>query len=301
MTKNTQGFTIAILGVLLLAPDVVIMRWISLTHTDVTFWRGIGFIIGFSGLVLYRYKSNFFVVIKKSGWTGVASGILFALGTYCYTASIKIIGAASTMVIISSSPVFAALINWLFLKQKMHIFSMIAIFCVLTGISFIAFSDINQIGISSLLALTTAIFMAINFNLAQSKTEIDISPGLIWGGILLLLIALLDGVPETQSKEVDITLVLINAIFIMPIGFTLLQIAPRFINATQTSVCLLLEPLVGPAIVFMQLGEKPGGSTLIGCSIIFIAVVYYIYNESHQYKKTLQSQTPSTLSSECVK
>ncbi|MBB1274880.1 DMT family transporter [Psychromonas sp. SR45-3] len=285
MNKNTQGFALAIFGVLLLAPDVVIMRWISIPHMDVIFWRGIGFIIGFSGLVFYRYKSDFFVVIKKAGWIGVASGLLFALGTYCYTISIQTIGAASTMVIISSAPIFAALINWLFLNQRMHIFSIVAIFFVLTGIVFIAFTDINQFGISSLLALSSAVFMAINFNLAQSKADTDISPGLIWGGIILTVIALFNGVPEVQDKEVDAVLVLINAIFIMPIGFTLLQIAPRFINATQTSVCLLLEPLVGPLIVFLMLGEKPGGNTFIGCAIIFVAVIYYIYNESIQHKK----------------
>jgi drug/metabolite transporter (DMT)-like permease len=285
MTKNTQGFTLAIFGVLLLAPDVVLMRCISLAHTDVIFWRGVGFIIGFSGLVFYRYKSDFFVVIKKAGWTGVVSGILFALGTYCYSISIQTIGAASTMVIISSSPVFAVLINWLFLSQRMHIFSIVAIFFVLTGIIFIAFGDINQLGISSLLPLTTAAFMAINFNLAQSKADTDISPGLIWGGVLLTVIALFNGVPESQGQGVDIIFVLINAIFIMPIGFTLLQIAPRFINATQTSVCLLLEPLVGPVIVFLMLGEKPRGNTFVGCVIIFIAVIYYIYNESNQNNK----------------
>ena len=288
MTKNTEGFILAILGVLLLAPDVVIMRWISLAHNDVIFWRGIGFIVGFSSIVAYRYKSGFFIAIKNAGWTGVASGVLFGLGTYCYTASIQTIGAASTMIIISSSPVFAAIINWFFLKQKIHVFSIFAIFFVLLGILFIAFSDINQLGMGSLLALTTAIFMAINFNLAQSKSNVDISPGLIWGGLLLTAIPLMTGIPDLEDTSIDVILVLANAIFIMLLGFTLLQIAPRFINATQTSVCLLLEPLVGPVLVFLILNEKPNNPTLIGCVVIFVAIVFYIYNESSIQKKSVQ-------------
>ncbi|MEH6823939.1 MAG: hypothetical protein V7629_08545 [Motiliproteus sp.] len=55
----------------------------------------------------------------------------------------------------------------------------------------------------------------------------------------------------------------LTAAITMPVGFTLLQIAPRYISATDVSLFLLLE--------------APGALMLVGSGVLFSTLIFYTY------------------------
>lgn len=118
LSDRSQGVLYCLIGALLLTPDALIIRWLSIEHNEVLFWRGLFFSIGFLMIVLVRHKGKSIRAIHNAGLAGVMSGFLFAMNTYFYTQALQQTSAAAAMMIISTAPVFAAIVSWVWLKEK---------------------------------------------------------------------------------------------------------------------------------------------------------------------------------------
>lgn len=278
MTPQTTGLLLSIAGVILLSPDVLVIRWIELEHNQILFWRGLFLTFGFGAVILVRHRLKCLRAVINAGWSGVASGCFFAVNTYCYTQSIQQTSAAAAMMIISTAPVFAAIIAWLVLGERVNRRTAVTIGCTLIGISVIAVDSGGDNSLTgNLFALGCAVFMAINFNWARLKAPRDLTPGLAFGGIFIAVIALLGDADPTQPTRVQLGAMAITAAITMPIGFTLLQIAPRYISATDVSLFLLLEAIIGAFWVWLALNEAPSAMTLMGSGVIFLSLAFYAY------------------------
>jgi drug/metabolite transporter (DMT)-like permease len=135
----------------------------------------------------------------------------------------------------------------------------------------------------NLFALVCAVSMAMNFVLARFKSARDLTPGLVFSGLFIVLLAVLEGADNTMPETLQLGAIAIIAMIALPIGFTLLQIAPRFISATDVSLFLLLEAVLAPFWVWLVLSEIPSVTALIGSVVICLTLSFYGYL---QYLKT---------------
>jgi drug/metabolite transporter (DMT)-like permease len=67
-------------------------------------------------------------------------------------------------------------------------------------------------------------------------------------------------------------LVLLSGGVILAGGVGLLQIGPRYLPAPEVSMITMLEIVVGPLLVWRILGENPGQATVIGGTVILVAI-----------------------------
>lgn len=280
MTPQTTGLLLSVAGVILLSPDVLVIRWVELEHDQVLLWRGLFLTLGFGAVVLVRHQRKFLRAFVNAGWSGVTCGLFFAGNTYCFTQSLQQTSAAAAMMIISTAPVFAALIAWLLLGERISRRTAATVACTLIGIGVVAFdrTGVNSVS-GNLYALGCALFMAVNFNWARYKAPRDLTPGLAFGGIFIAMVALLGDSNQAQPSTAQLGAMALTAAITMPIGFTLLQIAPRYISATDVSLFLLLEAIVGSFWVWLVLSETPGTMTLIGSGVIFAALTFYAFGD----------------------
>lgn len=279
-----------ITGVTLLSPDVLVMRWLALDHATILLWRGIFLTVGFGAVVLLRYRRDCLRALTHAGWLGMATGLCFALNTTCYTQALQRTSATAAMMIISTAPVFAALVSWFVLGERISRKTGIAIMATLIGIGIIAADAGGQNDtVGNLFAVGTAIFMAINFTLARLKSSVDLTPGLVFGGLLAAAFALLEGRPGPVPALAELGAMALTAALSMPIGFTLLQMAPRYISATDVSLFLLLEAVLGPFWVWLVLGEVPGRGTVAGSVVIFAALAWYGAPEKWRRRRGLRA------------
>lgn len=82
LSSRSQGLLYCFIGALLLTPDALIIRWLSIEHNEVLFWRGLFFTVGFFFIVVFRHRSKTFRAIYQAGWAGVISGFIFAMNTF---------------------------------------------------------------------------------------------------------------------------------------------------------------------------------------------------------------------------
>jgi len=275
LSDRSQGLLFCLIGALLLTPDALIIRWLSIEHNEVLIWRGLFFSLGFFFITVFRHKGKTFRAIHHAGFAGLISGFLFAMNTYFYTQALQQTSAAAAMMIISTAPVFAAIVSWFCLKEKISLPLLLTILATLFGMGIIL-SDgtgINSLK-GNLMALGCAIFMALNFNWARYKSPKDITPGLVFGGLMVLTLGFFT-TPSVNASTLEISFMFLSAAILMPIGFVLLQVAPRYISATEVSLFILLESVIAPIWVWIGLGEVPSSTTLLGSLVVLIALIFY--------------------------
>ena len=123
ISQNDQakGLLLTAIGVLAIVPDSILIRLIQADILTITFWRALipGLLISTAVLLFYRKPTLSF--IKSPGASGIIFIVTHSIGTLLFVVAIELTSIASALFIISTSPVFAAIISRIFLKEKISL------------------------------------------------------------------------------------------------------------------------------------------------------------------------------------
>lgn len=275
MSDYLKGLLITVIGVLVITPDSLLIRLIDADSWTVIFWRSSlsGFAI-LLGLLLY-YRERFLQKMLGIGWSGLAMTFIWAFGTICFVYSIQTTLVANTLFIISTSPIFAALIAWLVLREAVSRRTWLTIGFSLAGIAIIAWGSLSGGGQGSLLgdfaALGTALAVAITFSIARHNRAISMIPAIGISSLIAGAVAFPFAAPLAVSVDKALPIILIGLV-VAPIGSSLMVIGPRYLPAADVSLLLLLEAVLGPLWVWWMLSEYPGVYTLVGGVFVLLTL-----------------------------
>ncbi|MFT5259791.1 MAG: drug/metabolite transporter (DMT)-like permease [Saprospiraceae bacterium] len=275
MNEYQKGLLITLAGVLVITPDSLLIRLIDGNSWNVTFWRSFlsGIIITL-GLAIY-YRGKFFNRLRDIGFAGLALAFVWTISTLCFVFSIKNTAVANTLFIVSTAPVFAALIAWLVLRERVSMRTWLTILGCLAGIGVIAFGSLEGSGRASLkgdiAALGAAIAIATTFSIARHSRAVSMIPAMAISSFLAAYIAFPFSTP-TVLDTTNIVSIAIVGLFVAPLGSSLLAIGPRYIPAADVSLLMLLEALIGPLWVWWYLSEAPNSYTFIGGTLVLITL-----------------------------
>ena len=275
MSEYLKGLILTVIGVLVITPDSLLIRLIEADSWTVIFWRnslsGLAILLG----LLVYYRRGFLKKIIGIGWAGLAMGIIWALGTFCFVFSIQNTLVANTLFIVSTSPIFAALIAWLVLREAVTRRTWLTIAFSLAGIAIIAWGSMGEDSqgsiIGDLAALVTALAVAISFSIARRNRSISMIPAIGISSVIAGAVAFPFAAPLAESADKIVPIVLIG-LLVAPIGASLLVIGPRYLPAADVSLLLLLEAVLGPLWVWWMLDEFPGSYTLIGGAFVLLTL-----------------------------
>jgi len=121
------------IGVIILSPDSLLIRLVDADSWTVLFWRGLLMSIGVTILLLFTYRSKTIDEIKKIGRGGLWIGLLHGVMTGTFVFAIMLTSIANTLVIISTSPIWIAIISWLTLREKASLVTWLAMMLYLLG------------------------------------------------------------------------------------------------------------------------------------------------------------------------
>jgi len=114
LSDKQKGIALSFIGVLIISPDSLFIRLISLPSWELLFYRGlIPFLFLFVFLFLY-YKKNFLNSLLITGLPGLFYAILIALGNTTFVISIQNTNVANTLVMIALTPFATAILSSLF-------------------------------------------------------------------------------------------------------------------------------------------------------------------------------------------
>ncbi len=276
-SNRLNGIAITSTGVLLLSPDVLILRLLDADPWTVLWWRGVLSGIGFAFLAAVMHGRGNVAVIRGLGWRLFTLSGLFGASTSLFVFSVTHTSAANALVILRTAPFFAALFGWLFLRERVRTETWMAIAVVTVGIAVIFQSSLgsgNLLG--DICAVGTATAVAGTLVTLRSLRGAGFLPGISLGAFLAAIVA--SGLAEpTTVTPADTVLLLILGLGILPISLALIYTGPRYLQPAEVSLIMLIETVLGPFWVWLVIGERPTVPVLAAGVLIVATFVIHTW------------------------
>jgi len=267
-SDRLRGTVLSLAGVLILSMDALALRLSSASPWTMCFWRGPFMAIAlFAGIRVY-YGKSWIRHCRAIGWLGLLIAFLLGGRHIFFVIAVSYTTIANVVVIVSTTPLFAALFSAIFLKERTPLRTWIAILVALGGIAVIFVGSLGGGTIpGDLLALVTALFGAGSLVFIRRKKETNMTPALALSGIIVFLVALPFAHPLLITAR-DLTVFAVAGLIILPVSLTLVTLAPRYIPAPEVGLLMLINVVEAPLLVWLFQGETPGKMTFIGGAII---------------------------------
>jgi len=273
-SHKTKGVLLCLCGIVLLSPDSLLLRLIGADLWTLAFWRGGLSAVGLAvAVLLMEGRQTGQQQLLRLTRQGVVVAVSFAIANLAFIFSIQNTAVANTLVIMSLSPLFAALLSYFFFREPISTGTWLAAVAIFLGLTMVFYGSLATGGVvGDLAALVTSLCVAISLVLMREHRDISMVPALAWSSGLACLAALPFALPASLSGTALI-LMLVLGLIVLPASLTMIGLAPRYLPAPEVSLILRLEALLAPLWVWLVLGEVPSRQTLIGGGIILATLI----------------------------
>jgi drug/metabolite transporter (DMT)-like permease len=297
--KYPKGFGIflSIIGVMILTPDTMVMRFSNLDQWPLMGWRGV--LMGVTLMLIWRF------ILKPSvekelrtlySWKGVVVIFAFSINSIFFTLGILETSVMLVLTALATMPVFAAILSSFMLKEAQGWLGWLTIIAAMVGVTIAVSDGNNAIGqpegsiiLGALFGAITAFGLALTFTMARKYPDLAVLPagaiGALVSGIIGFALSSVEGV-----FNAPIWTVLCMGVIILPVSFTCLIIAPRYTTSAIVSLIMLLEMVFGPFWVWIGIGERPSIMMIFGSFLVLVVIAFHIFRTQFSIP---QSQTPS--------
>ena len=284
------GIFLALLGALIFTPDTLLMRLSELSGGQMVAWRAtqagsIFFIIGLFPFILSRSG------VKPKIWRKSFVALVFVqmANVFCFAYGIYLAPVAIVLIAVATVPVFSIILGAVVLKEAVDMRTWAIVIIVFFGVTLSVIGDINSYDIfnlSSILGglcgLVVAFSLACNFVIIRKDKEVAFPLALGTGGILCGLLAFYFWPSASEINLKSMFYISITGLLILPLSFILLSRASRMTPASNVSIIMLLETILGPLWVWTFTTESPQFLTIIGGIIVILALIYFFSNKRTQ-------------------
>ena len=276
-SQNNQlkGWILGILGILTLSPDTLIIRLVDTDPWTFIAWRGAFMAVGMLFILSFSYRLQVFSKFFAVGWLGCLIAVIFSINIVFFQLSVQTTAVANTLVIVATSPLFAAVMSVLFLKERIKNKTWAAILVSVIGVSIVFIGKLESGDLfGNFAALLVAVGMGAHFVLVRLARPTDMAPAVAIASVLTCLIGLVMA-PDLYLSPHQFGYLAALGLILLPVSFIFLTRAPIYITAPEVSLILLLETILGPFWVWMVIQEEPPLATLIGGALIMLTLIFH--------------------------
>ena len=244
-------------------------------------WRSLGIIVVVELFALLTGRPQSTLRAFTSGRRMIAANIALLLASIGFVYAVKTTSPANAAFLGATAPLFGVVVARVFLGERIHWRTYIAISIALVGLAIMVSGDAgaDESGndlMGDIAALASAAGFAFYAAIVRSAPDRDWTPVLPGYGALMILICSVVTLGAGNTfvpPATDIALAMLHgAVFIVG-GTLIFNSASRKIPAAQMTVFAQTELVLVPVWAFLLLSERPSGSTLLGGALIVIAVV----------------------------
>ena len=269
-----KGVALSFLGGLLLSFDVPLLKLSGATTWTIIYARGT---MLFCAMFLYwlfvtRLRGNSTAFIN--GKTGYLIALLAGCANMMFVASISLTSVANVVFILAFNPMFAGLLGWIFLKERLRTGTWIAIGTSLLGVLLIV-ADGLQLGTwrGDLLALGVALIMAVSLTIIRHNgTDQSLSAG---AGHL---VAAIFAAPLASPGSLTLAgwgWLSLNGFLVAPAATAFLMVGPRYVAAAIVAMFFLLETVLTPLWMWAIFLQQPSALALLGGAVIVMTLAVH--------------------------
>jgi len=289
LEPRKKGLVIVSTGVLIISFDALLIRLAGTSNSNVIFWRGLFMFLSLS-LVYYLIKRNLpFREVKRFGLPALASSVCYGLSGVLFVSAIMYTQVANVVVIISMSPLFAALLTWMFGIDRILFRTWLAIFCSIMGVVIIFQGSMGTGGmLGNIIAVIAALNIGTNLTILRNNTRMDPLPLVSLGGAIMAVLSL----PFAAPLDLDLYSLAVLALMglvQMPAALVFIGMSTRYLPSPEVSLFLLVESVCAPIWVWLFIGEVPPSLTFLGGGIVIATLCLYFWWGERDIKQNRSS------------
>jgi drug/metabolite transporter (DMT)-like permease len=214
----------------------------------------------------------------------IAAGVFLAIHFATWITSLSYTSIAASATLVTTNPVWVALLSWLWLGEKPNKLTIAGISVTLLGGGLVALGGNAAIGAGSnpLLGNTLALIgswaVSLYFLLGREaqRQGLTIANHLVLtyttAALLLLPLPLLFGTGYSGYPIAVYGYILLIALFPQLIGHSSLNWAVRWVSPTLVTLTILAEPVGSSLLGAIVFQENPGSTVILGAIVILSGV-----------------------------
>ena len=295
MIKNSSAIIIVLIAGIFWSFGPLVVRHIDnaqLIPWQYLFFRGSVIFLVLNIYLFLAEGQKFIGNYSRIGLSGLIGGVSLGIANISFILSITTTTAAVTMMMLATQPFVAAILAYIFLKEKISKTTLIAITVAAAGIIFMS---LDSKGEGTLFGLINGLLSSLGFagftvSLRWRKNTPKFTTVAI-AGIFCSAVAILVLLFNDSNILISLKNSSLSALhgFLVCTGLILFSMKSRYLPATDLTLLSLTEVLGGIFWVWLPwfgINEVPSVNTLIGGAIIIFAIIFYGFNT----KRVLQSR-----------
>ncbi len=274
--------SIGLLGVAIMAiaSSAVLVRWAAAPAIALAFWRTVGGAIVLAPSAIREEARP----SKTTTLAIVGAGAALAVHFSAWLASLEMTSVAASVTLVSTAPIFVALLHWSAGGQRPPGRSWLVIALALLGVGIITGGDLGSSGddlAGDALALLGAVTMAVYLVLGSRARRELTTTGYAARAYAVAAAALLPTalVTDTPLWGYDTqTWLVIGAMILGPqlAGHTMLNLLLERLGSLTVSLSLLAEPIGAALLTWILLDEAPPTAAWIGGPIVLVGLALHV-------------------------
>jgi len=239
---------------------------------QILFYRSLALSVTILLILVFQKGSKFFDEFRGLGWNDCLLAVFLGTGFVAYVFALLYNTVANALFIFSCAPFVAGFLGWILLGERVATRTWFAIGAAMAGLAVMVGSELavsHYLG--TLLALWIPIAYAASIIAVRSSKRDNMLvalclAGLVAGGLSAIFVT------DYALTSRDLIISLYLGVFQVGVGFTLVVLGARYVPAALVGLLALVEPVLAPIWVWMGVGEVPSLATIVGGTIIFLAI-----------------------------
>jgi len=274
MNNHRRGLVLTSIGGLALSFDVPLVR---LGHGDLWSTVLVRSVMTFTAAILLWLIVRRFTAARPvlvPGKVGTLAGLSYGVSTLCFMGAVFNTATANVVFIVAFTPMFAAILGWLILKERPSPSTLVTMLIMVAGVGLIVsgglagghlFGDVLAACASFLLSLAIVIGRSARVDMGFVPLVATIIPACVAASFVMA-----DG-----FSLVNPLWVMFDGAVMMPLAFWCLATGPKYLSGPEVGMFYLLETILAPVWVWLIFAEVPSARTLTGGTVLIAALVGY--------------------------
>ncbi|CAN7555996.1 DMT family transporter [Rhizobium sp. LjRoot30] len=292
MSSHTKGLVLTTIGGLALSLDVPLVRlgngdvWSVITLRSLTTVAAT-FVLWF----LVRHFTTARPALVP-GRAAAFAALLYGLSSIAFLGAVFNTTTANVVFIVAFTPMFAALLSWLFLREQPSISTLVTMAIMIVGVGFIVEGGLSAgHWLGDLLSALTALLIGGAITIGRA-TQRDMGFVPLIATVIPAAFGLLMVLPGGDYHVANPFWVMLDGGIMLPLAFWCLATGPRYLSASEVGMFYLLETILAPIWVWMIFSEVPALQSLAGGGILIGALIGYSLWQMRSRSRILATSHP---------
>lgn len=218
---------------------------------------------------------------RAMGRAELAVVVLTAVASSTFIVALNHTTVANVLFMQALSPIAAALIAWVGLREQVSRRTAVAMVVALAGVGLMVGGPGGSQGIGLALSVVMTLSFALAVVITRHRRDISMAPAICLSQVLV--VATVGPFTEPGSLDArDLALMVVLGFGQMGLGLAFLTMGARLIPAAEVALITLLEVVLGPLWVWLAYAERPSTTTLLGGAVVVAAVALQAGGEQEE-------------------